>query len=539
VSSNGKPMYRETDLIDVWFDSGAMPFAQVHYPFENKNQIDNKTNYPADFIAEGVDQTRGWFFTLHAISVMLNDSVAYKNVVANGLVLDKDGNKMSKRLGNTIDPFMAVEKYGADAIRWYMLSNSAPWDNLKFDLDGVTETQRKFFGTLHNTYGFYALYANIDNFRNDHAEIPVKQRTELDQWILSKLNSLSKLVEEAMDDYEPTKATRAIQSFVINDLSNWYVRLNRRRFWKGELTTDKIAAYQTLNSCLINVAKLMCSFSPFYADRLYRDLTFTDESIHLQDFPIADNNLINSELESQIAISQDITSLILRIRKAEGIKVRQPLSKAIIPALNDAFGDQLKRVEQLIKSEVNIKEIEIIDKDSSIIKKSAKPNFKSLGKRVGKDMKAVSSHIFNFTDDDISKLERNEIVHITVEDRNYEIVLEDIEIKTTDIPGWQIINDNNYTVALDLELTAELKNEGIAREFVNKVQNLRKEKDFQVTDKITVSISNDSYVKGAIESHNEYICGEILAKEIIMSDDINTTDKVDIDSNLIQIKLTK
>ncbi|MDC0468176.1 isoleucine--tRNA ligase [Bacteroidia bacterium] len=539
VSSNGKPMYRETDLIDVWFDSGAMPFAQVHYPFENKNQIDNKINYPADFIAEGVDQTRGWFFTLHAISVMLNDSVAYKNVIANGLVLDKDGNKMSKRLGNTIDPFMAVEKYGADAIRWYMLSNSAPWDNLKFDLDGVTETQRKFFGTLHNTYGFYALYANIDNFRNDHAEIPVKQRTELDQWILSKLNSLSKLVEEAMDDYEPTKATRAIQSFVINDLSNWYVRLNRRRFWKGELTTDKIAAYQTLNSCLINVAKLMCSFSPFYADRLYRDLTFTDESIHLQDFPIADNNLINSELESQIAISQDITSLILRIRKAEGIKVRQPLSKAIIPALNDAFGDQLKRVEQLIKSEVNIKEIEIIDKDSSIIKKSAKPNFKSLGKRVGKDMKAVSSHIFNFTDDDISKLERNEIVHITVEDRNYEIVLEDIEIKTTDIPGWQIISDNNYTVALDLELTAELKNEGIAREFVNKVQNLRKEKDFQVTDKITVSISNDSYVKGAIESHNEYICGEILAKEIIMSDDINTTDKVDIDSNLIQIKLTK
>ena len=539
VSSNGKPMYRETDLIDVWFDSGAMPFAQVHYPFENKNQIDNKTNYPADFIAEGVDQTRGWFFTLHTISVMLNDSVAYKNVVANGLVLDKEGNKMSKRLGNTIDPFMAVEKYGADAIRWYMLSNSAPWDNLKFDLDGVTETQRKFFGTLHNTYGFYALYANIDDFRNDHVEIPLKQRTELDQWILSKLNSLSKLVEKAMDNYEPTKATRAIQSFVINDLSNWYVRLNRRRFWKGELTTDKIAAYQTLNTCLVNVAKLMCSFSPFYADRLYRDLTFMDESIHLQDFPQADNNLINSELESQIAISQDITSLILRIRKVEGIKVRQPLSKAIIPALNDAFGDQLKRVEQIIKSEVNVKEIEIIDKDSSIIKKSAKPNFKSLGKRVGKDMKAVSSHIFNFTNDDISKLERDEIVHITVENRSYEIVIDDIEIKTTDIPGWQIISDNNYIVALDLELTTELKNEGIAREFVNKVQNLRKEKDFQVTDKIKVTISNNSYVKGAILSHNEYICDEILAKEIIMSDDINSKDKVDIDANLIQIKLTK
>ena len=408
-----------------------MPFAQLHYPFENQDQIDNYTDFPADFIAEGVDQTRGWFFTLHAISVMLNDSVAYKNVVANGLVLDKAGNKMSKRLGNSIDPFMAVEKYGADAIRWYMLSNAAPWDNLKFDLDGVTETQRKFFGTLHNTYGFFALYANIDEFKNDHEEIPVDQRTELDQWILSKLNSLSKLVEVAMDDYEPTKATRAIQRFVINDLSNWYVRLNRRRFWKGQLTSDKIAAYQTLNTCLINVAKLMCSFSPFYADRLYRDLTFSNESIHLKDFPSAIPDLINSELESQIAISQDITSLILRIRKAEGIKVRQPLNKAIIPALNDEFSVQLKRVEKLIKSEVNIKEIDIIDKDSSIIKKSAKPNFKSLGKRVGKDMKVISGQIFNFTNEDIAKLESGESIQVTTKGRSYDIILEDIEIKTT------------------------------------------------------------------------------------------------------------
>jgi len=319
VSSDGKPMKRETDLIDVWFDSGAMPYAQLHYPFENKEHVDDRLNYPADFIAEGVDQTRGWFFTLHAISVMLNDSVAYKNVVANGLVLDKNGNKMSKRLGNTIDPFMAVDKYGADIIRWYMLSNAAPWDNLKFDIDGLAETQRKFFGTLHNTYGFYALYANIDEFTNDLPIVPIAERQELDRWILSKLHSLAKLVEDAMDDYEPTKATRAIQSFVMDDLSNWYVRLNRRRFWKGELSTDKTAAYQTLHTCLETVSKLMCSFSPFYADNLYRDLMFTDESVHLQDFPKADESLINIELEKQIEISQRITSLILRIRRLEGL----------------------------------------------------------------------------------------------------------------------------------------------------------------------------------------------------------------------------
>jgi len=538
-SKNGDPMIRETDLIDVWFDSGAMPYAQIHYPFENQDQIEQNQTFPADFIAEGVDQTRGWFFTLHAISVMLNDSVAYKNVVANGLVLDKEGNKMSKRLGNTIDPFMALDTYGADAIRWYMLSNAAPWDNLKFDLDGVAETQRKFFGTLHNTYGFYALYANIDTFKDEHEIIPIQKRTELDQWILSKLHSLAKEVEEAMDNYEPTKATRAIQSFVIDDLSNWYVRLNRRRFWKGELTSDKIAAYQTLRECLLNIAKLMCSFSPFYADKLYRDLTFSTKSIHLQDFPTVQNSLINKELESQVSISQAITSLILRIRKAEGIKVRQPLQKAIIPALNDTFAKQLKHVENIIKSEVNIKEIEIIDKNSSILKKSAKPNFKSLGKRVGKDMKVVSSRILMFSNEEISQLEQGSTIEIATEGNTYPILLEDVEIKTADIPGWQIISDQNYTVALDLEITPQLKDEGIARELVNKIQNLRKEKDFQVTDKIQVAIKNHPYINKAITSHNEYICGEVLAAEISIQEEMNTTDQLDIDDHFIQIKLTK
>lgn len=539
VSNNGEPMYRETDLIDVWFDSGAMPFAQHHYPFENKDAIESNHSYPADFIAEGVDQTRGWFFTLHAISVMLNNSVAYKNVVANGLVLDKEGNKMSKRLGNTIDPFMAVEKYGADAIRWYMLSNAAPWDNLKFDLDGVVETQRKFFGTLHNTYEFYALYANIDQFKNQHDLVPFKKRTELDRWILSKLNSLTKLVEEAMDDYEPTKATRAIQSFVIDDLSNWYVRLNRRRFWKGEISQDKIAAYQTLSTCLEQIAILMCSFSPFYADNLYQNLTFSKASVHLQDFPSVDSNLIDEELESQIAISQAITSLILRIRKAEGIKVRQPLQKAIVPALSETFAEQLKHVEQIIKSEVNIKEIEIIDKDSKVIKKSAKPNFKSLGKKAGKNMKALTAQIFSFDNDQIACLEQGQSIPIDIDETTYQIGLEDIEIKTADIPGWQIISDQKYTVALDLELTTELKNEGIARELVNKIQNLRKDKDFQVTDKIQVNLQHHPYIMDAIQVHKQYICGEVLAHEITINDTIDSKETIDIDSNSILINLTK
>ena len=539
VSASGKPMKRETDLIDVWFDSGAMPFAQLHYPFYNKEKVEDRTHYPADFIAEGVDQTRGWFFTLHAISVMLQDSVAYKNVIANGLVLDKSGNKMSKRLGNTIDPFMAVDKYGADAIRWYMLSNAAPWDNLKFDLAGVEETQRKFFGTLHNTYGFYALYANIDEYTNTYNPVPLKERTELDQWILSKLNSLIKYVEEAMEDYEPTKATRAIQSYVIDDLSNWYIRLNRRRYWKGELSSDKIAAYQTLQECLDTVAKLMCSFSPFYADNLYRDLNFTSESIHLQDFPTANEDTINLQLEEQIKVSQRITSLILRIRRLNNLKVRQPLSKAIVPALSDEFAQNLQKVEDVIKSEVNVKEIEIISKDSDIIKKSAKPNFKVLGAKVGRAMKSVKVAIESFSNDEIGQIEKGGSVKIEVDQNSYSISSEDIEIKTADIPGWQIMSDADYTVALDLEVTAELKKEGVARELVNKIQNLRKEKDFEVTDKITVLIEQNDYTTEAIGAFNQYICGEILASSLSESNEISGSDTIDIDNNNIRINLTK
>ncbi len=539
VSADGKSMTRETDLIDVWFDSGAMPYAQMHYPFENKEKVENRTHYPADFIAEGVDQTRGWFFTLHAISVMLEDSVAYKTVMANGLVQDKKGNKMSKSKGNTIDPFMAVDKYGADIIRWYMLSNASPWDNLKFDLGGLDETKRKFFGTLHNSYGFYALYANIDNFTNDKVQVPMADRSELDRWILSKLNSLAKLVESEMDDYEPTRAARAIQSYVIDDMSNWYVRLNRRRFWKGEMSDDKIAAYQTLSTCLETVAKLMCSFSPFYADQLYRDLNFTDQSIHLQDFPKADESLIDKDLEEQIEISQRITSLILRIRKLGNIKVRQPLSKVMIPALSDASANNLKKVEDVIKSEVNIKEIEILDRKSSVIKKSAKPNFKALGIKVGKDMKAVTGPIFAFTNEDIAKLENGATIDLVANGTTYAIGLADIEVKTADIPGWQIMSDSNYTVALDLELTDDLRQEGIARELVNKIQNLRKDKDFEVTDKINIELAQTDYIATAIDVYNEYICGEVLANTLVLIGDIKTEDTIDIDLHTVKIKLSK
>lgn len=539
VSATGKKMDRELDLIDVWFDSGAMPYAQLHYPFENKEKVDDRTHYPADFIAEGVDQTRGWFFTLHAISVMLNDSVAYKNVVANGLVLDKNGNKMSKRLGNTVDPFTTLDTYGADVIRWYMLSNSAPWDNLKFDLEGLQETQRKFFGTLHNTYGFYALYANIDAFSHDTTEVPMSDRTELDRWIMSKLHSLIQLVEESMDAYEPTRATRAIQSYVIDDLSNWYIRLNRRRFWKGESSTDKTAAYQTLHTCLTTVAKLISSFSPFYADRLYRDLMGSNASIHLQEFPVLNASLINEQLESQIEISQKITSLILRIRKLEGIKVRQPLAKAIVPALSEEFAINLRKVEDVIKSEVNIKEIEIIDSNSSIIKKSAKPNFKALGSKVGKDMKAVTPSIFAFTNEQIGALENGETIDIDANGNIYAVGIDDVEVVTADIPGWKIMSDQKNTVALDLEISEELKIEGVARELVNKIQNLRKEKDFDVTDKIDVKLEHHEYTTAAISKFNEYICGEILASTLTETGSLTSKDELDIDSNTVKIKLKK
>ena len=539
VSSKGEAMKREADLIDVWFDSGAMPFAQWHYPFENTDKIESNSQYPADFIAEGVDQTRGWFFTLHAISVMLNDSVAYKNVMANGLVLDKNGNKMSKRLGNTIDPFGAVDTYGADALRWYMISNAPPWDNLKFDLDGVTEVQRKFFGTLYNTYSFFSLYANIDGFSHQEKQIEISERSELDQWIISKLNSLCKQVAMDMDEYEPTKATRAIQSFVIDDLSNWYVRLNRRRFWKGEMSDDKLAAYQSLHYCLVQISKLMASFSPFYADRLHRDLLQNNSSVHLADFPTADESLINTDLEEQISISQHITSLILRIRKLEKIKVRQPLSKALIPALNKDFARNLKQVEDLIKAEVNVKELEILAEDDKLIKKSAKPNFKVLGPKVGADMKLVGAAINNFSNEDVNKIENGESIIVKGNQTEHQISLEDVEIITAEIPGWQIMSEGPYTVALDLSISVELKQEGIARELVNRIQNLRKNKDFEVTDHILVEISSHSYTNDAITSFNQYICGEVLAKSINIKDNGAFTDQIDIDEQLIDINLIK
>lgn len=534
VSEKGSPLKREADLIDVWFDSGSMPYAQWHYPFENKDKVEENLQYPADFIAEGVDQTRGWFFTLHAISVMLNDRVAFKNVIANGLVLDKKGNKMSKRLGNTIDPFKAVDEYGADALRWYMISNAPPWDNLKFDLEGVNETKRKFFGTLYNTYAFFSLYANIDGFDHKQNTVSLSNRTELDQWIISKLNSVILEVKEDMDDFEPTKATRSIQSFVIDDLSNWYVRLNRRRFWKGEMSDDKQAAYQTLHYCLTEISKLMASFSPFYADRLYHDLG-NGSSVHLADFPKVNNDWINKELEEQVYISQEITSLILRIRKLEKIKVRQPLSKALIPALNKDFEKNLKSVEELIKAEVNVKEIEILSEDNDLIKKTAKPNFKALGPKVGKDMKAVSAAINAFGNEDVAKLEEGD--SITIE--GHSISIDDVEIITADIPGWQIMSEGKFTVALDLNLTDELKREGIARELVNRIQNLRKSKDFEVTDKITVEINSHSYTNEALTSFNEYICGEVLASNIRVLDQAVFEDSIEIDGHEIKINLIK
>lgn len=539
VSESGAPMTRELDLIDVWFDSGAMPYAQWHYPFENADKVDKAEQYPADFIAEGVDQTRGWFFTLHAIAVMLNDSVAYKNVMANGLVLDKDGNKMSKRLGNTIDPFAAVEEYGADALRWYMISNASPWDNLKFDLEGVTETKRKFFGTLYNTYAFFSLYANIDGFDHNTHVIGAESRTELDKWIISKLNTLCKQVVETMDDYEPTRATRAIQTFVIDDLSNWYVRLNRRRFWKGELTNDKIAAYQTLHQCLTTVSQLMASFSPFYSDQLFRDLNKSTDSVHWSDLPKANSEDINPTLEEQISISQDISSLILRIRKLEKIKVRQPLAKALIPALNREFAANLKHVEDQIKTETNVKHIEILAEDDTLIRKSAKPNFKVLGPKVGADMKVVAAGIAQFNNEQVSQLEQGLAVIIEGNNGSYEITLDDVEILTADIPGWQIMSDGKYTVALDLTLNSELKQEGIARELVNRIQNLRKNKEFEVTDQIIVELQSHEYTNDAAKAFNEYICGEILAQSLIIKDNIDFEDELDIDEQLIKINLIK
>lgn len=516
VSASGKAMKREADLIDVWFDSGAMPYAQWHYPFENEDIF--KKSFPADFIAEGVDQTRGWFYTLHAIAVMLYDSVAFKNVMSNGLVLDKNGNKMSKRLGNGIDPFSTIGKYGADATRWYMISNSQPWDNLKFDMDGLEEVQRKLFSTLYNTYAFFALYANIDGFDPKTPEIPVAQRAEIDRWIISCLNTLVKDVEDAMDDYEPTKATRAVQEFVNDQLSNWYVRLSRRRFWKTDDPQDKTAAYQTLHTALKTIAQLMSPIAPFYSDWLYRTLLQVDEndntSVHLTNFPQADTTLIDTDLEKRMSIAQQLSSLVLSLRKKENIKVRQPLAKILVPIVDSKQEDMVSAVQSLILSEVNVKALEFVRDTTGIVSKKVKPNFKLLGKKLGGKMKEVAAIISEMNADQIRDLEINQSYEVKISDQNYTLLLEEVEILTEDIEGWLVASEKGWTVALDITLTEELKNEGYARELVNKIQNQRKENDYEVTDKILIKIVEHPVVESAIQFYKEYICNETLATGI-------------------------
>ncbi|AIY12404.1 isoleucine--tRNA ligase [Cellulophaga baltica] len=534
VSASGKPMKRESDLIDVWFDSGSMPYAQWHYPFENKDLIDDNKTFPADFIAEGVDQTRGWFYTLHAIATMVFDSVAYKNVVSNGLVLDKEGKKMSKRLGNAADPFETMNEHGADATRWYMISNANPWDNLKFDLEGIAEVKRKFFGTLYNTYSFFALYTNIDNFQYKEEDIPLKERPEIDQWVLSELHTLIKTVDEAYADYEPTRATRAISEYVQENLSNWYVRLCRRRFWKGDYQKDKISAYQTLYTCLITVAKLSAPVSPFFMDRLYKDLTNTThtenfESVHLADFPVYDENIVNKELESKMAKAQTISSLVLSIRQKEKIKVRQPLQKIMIPVLDEKQKNEILAVSDLIKSEVNVKEIELLDDASGILVKQIKPNFKVLGPKFGKDMKLVASEVAKFSQEDIQKIEQQGEISIEINNKSSILQLQDVEISSQDIEGWLVATSGPLTVALDVTINEELRKEGIARELVNRIQNLRKDSGFEVTDRINIKILKNSLVEDAVASNLDYIKTETLTAELNFEEELENGTEIAFD----------
>ncbi|GEM53450.1 isoleucine--tRNA ligase [Empedobacter brevis NBRC 14943 = ATCC 43319] len=546
VSASGKPMKRETDLIDVWFDSGAMPYAQVHYPFENKELIDNGTMYPADFIAEGVDQTRGWFYTLHAIGTLVFDSKAYKNVMSNGLVLDKNGQKMSKRLGNAVDPFETLATYGPDATRWYMIANAQPWENLKFDIAGVDEVRRKFFGTLYNTYSFFALYANVDGFTFAEEEIPVNERAELDQWIISELNTLTKKVDGFLSDYEPTKAARAIQEFVIDNLSNWHVRLSRRRFWRGDYSKDKIAAYQTLYTVLETVAILGSPIAPFFMDRLYKDLNAATgknkaESVHLADFPIVDESLIKSALEEQTHLAQTATSMILSLRKLSDNKVRQPLQKVMIPVLNDTMKANLDAVSELLKQEVNVKEIQLLTNEeaSNLLVKSIKPNFKTLGPKYGKEMKAISAATAELTNEQIVKLEQSGQIDLLIDNKTLTLDLEDFEIATKDIPGWTVASNSTLTVALDLQLTDELIHEGVARELVNRIQNLRKETGLEVTDKIILNLKNDESIVNAVEQNKDYICSETLAEDLVLQGEVANGTEVEINGLMTQIAITK
>ena len=544
VSPSGKAMKRESDLIDVWFDSGAMPYAQWHYPFENKDKIDENKDFPADFIAEGVDQTRGWFYTLHAIGTLVFDKITYKNVVSNGLVLDKNGQKMSKRLGNAVDPFQTLSEYGPDATRWYMISNANPWDNLKFDLEGIAEVRRKFFGTLYNTYSFFTLYANIDKFTYSEAEIPLNERPEIDRWILSELNTLIQNVDDYYADYEPTKAARAISDFVQENLSNWYVRLCRRRFWKGEYGTDKIAAYQTLYTCLINVAKLSAPIAPFFMDQLYRDLVKTTQtedfaSVHLALFPVSVENFVDKSLESRMMKAQTVSSLVLSLRKKEMIKVRQPLQKVMIPILDENQRTEIEAVSDLIKAEVNVKEIELLDDASGVLVKQIKPNFKALGPRFGKDIGLISNEIQNFSQEQINEIDAKGELSLVISGKSIILTSQDVEISSQDIPGWLVANSNGITVALDITISEELKQEGIARELVNRIQNIRKDSGFEVTDKIKVQIQRSGELEQAIKNNESYIKDETLTEELIFTDNLESGIEVEFDEIKTIILISK
>ncbi len=544
VSADGRPMHRELDLIDVWFDSGSMPYAQMHYPFENKEAVENGDYFPADFIAEGVDQTRGWFFTLHAIAGMVFDSVAYKAVISNGLVLDKDGNKMSKRLGNAVNPFETLEKFGADPVRWYMISNSSPWDNLKFDPAGVQESARKMFATLYNTYSFFALYANVDGFDASLPQIPLDERPEIDRWIISVLNTLVQEVTEDLDDYEPTKAARAIGEFINDNLSNWYVRLNRKRFWGGGLSKDKLAAYQTLYQCLETVARLMAPISPFYADKLYRDLHSgmddAAESVHLALFPEANEAAMDPDLEVRMKLAQTITSMVLALRRKVNIKVRQPLSTIMIPVGDETRRRQLEAIRDLVLSEVNVKDMKIVSNDEGALVKRVKPDFKKLGPKFGKRMKAVAAAVAAMTAKEISDLENSGYVEVTVADEPARIELVDVEVLSEDIPGWLVANEGNVTVALDVTVNPELKLEGLARELVNRIQNIRKGRDYEITDRINIVVdATDVDVIEAILKYHNYIAGQVLAQEILLDTVAEGAEELDLDGATVRLGITK
>lgn len=541
VSPSGKPMHRELDLIDVWFDSGSMPYAQIHYPFENKDAFDNREVYPADFIAEGVDQTRGWFFTLHAIAGMVFDSIAYKAVISNGLVLDKNGNKMAKRLGNAVNPFEAIDKYGSDPLRWYMISNSSPWDNLKFDESGVQETARKMFATVYNTYSFFALYANVDGFDPEQAQVPLDQRPEIDRWILSLLNSLINEVTLDLDDYEPTKAARAINDFIGDNLSNWYVRLNRKRFWGGEMTTDKLAAYQTLYTCLKTVSLLMAPIAPFFADRLYRDLTGKNVSVHLAQFPVANKSVIDLDLEERMRLAQTITSMVLALRRKVNLKVRQPLQTLMIPVADDNQRRKIEAVSDLILNEVNIKSLELVDSDQGKLVKRIKPDFKKLGPKFGKQMKAVAAALTALDTPSINQFEKDGYIDLDLNGAQAHVELTDVEVYSEDIPGWQVANESTVTVAIDTTITPELRQEGIAREIVNRVQNIRKNRGYEITDRINLTFAPNNDTDSAILSFKDYIATQVLAEAIIIQPTNNDNDSeiLDIDDINLPVNITK